>query len=356
LTKGEMVRLALRHEEPPLVPTQDDFGDDNAEERLLPPDAGLSPEESAIRRAEYLGDYTIGAGGAGFRSEREDEGPDSYLLHWETGAAWRIHLRPQWWREYWRYPVQRREDLDHLELPNPADAGRYAGIGERVRYFQDAGYFVTLGVPDVFAGVWYYLRPFEEYLLDMVEEPAFAAALMERVGTYALESMRHLLPFAPDAIAFGGDMGYNQGTFMSPRTFEALLLPWYARYCEVAHAGGAFTSMHCHGNINAIMPMLSEAGVDVINPVGPGDGMDLADLKRRYGSRMTFMGGISKFIGRMSRDDLRAHLEEVYGVGSPGGGFIAYSEGSIPVDMADDDVRYYLDLKADLSYRFGRGA
>ncbi|MHB0878522.1 MAG: uroporphyrinogen decarboxylase family protein [Anaerolineae bacterium] len=160
-------------------------------------------------------------------------------------------------------------------------------------------------------------------------------------------------PLVPTGDAFGGDMGYNQGTFMSPRTFERLLLPWYARYCELAHAHGAYTSMHCHGNINAIMPMLCDAGIDIINPVGPGDGMDLADLKSRYGSRMTLMGGISKFIGQMSKEELKAHLEEVFRVGSPGGGFIAYSKGSIPVDMTAENVRYYLDLKADLSCRFG---
>lgn len=350
-----MVRLALRHEEPPLVPTQDDFGDDNAEEALLPPDPALDERQALIRRAEFLGDYIVGAGGAGFRSVRQDEGPDSYLLRWETGAVWRVHLRPQWWREYVHYPVNEPADLDRLVMPAPPDEERLARLGERVRFFQDRGYFVLLGVPDVFAGVWYYVRDLESYLIDMVQRPDFAAALMERVGAYALEAGERLLRLAPDGLAFGGDMGYNQATFMSPRTFERLLLPWYARYCDLAHRHGVYTSMHCHGNINAIMPMLCEAGIDIINPVGPGDGMDLARLKADFGERMTFMGGISKFIGRMSPEELRHHLEEVFRVGSPGGGFIAYSEGSIPADMAPDRARLYLDLKDEMSRRYGSG-
>ena len=346
--------MAVRHEEPPLVPTQDDFGDDNAESKFLPPDPSLSEEASIVRRAEFLGDFTAGAGGAGFRAERVEESDDSYLLRWETGAVWRIHLSPIWWREYATYPVRAPEDLDTLTLPDPTAEDRYRGISKRMAFLREQGFFVVLGVPDVFSGVWYYIRPFEDYLLDMAERPGFAEALMERVGTFALRGMERLLDFAPDAIGFGGDLGYNQATFMSPRTFERLLLPWYARYCELAHSRGAYTSMHCHGNINAIMPMLCEAGIDMINPVGPGDGMDLARLKRDYGSRMTFEGGISKFIGRMTREELSDHLEYVFRTGSPGGGFIAYSEGSIPVDMTEEQVHYYLDLKAELSYKYGR--
>ena len=356
MTKRDMVRMALRHEEPPLVPTQEDFGDDNAEEILLPAIPGMDWREAAIRRAKYLGNYMVGAGGVGFRSQREPESDDSYLLRWETGAVWRIHLRPQWWRHYIVYPVNEPADLERLQMPDPADGSRYQGLAEDVHFFQERGYFTIVGAPDVFASVWYHIRPFEEYLIDMVERPAFARELMARVGEYALASLERLLPMArPDAIGFAADMGHNRATFMSPRTFERLLLPWYARYCEVAHKHGAYVCMHSHGNINAIMPMLCEAGVDCLNPVGPGDGMDLAQLKRDYGDRMSFQGGISKFIGQMDEEQLRTHLDEVFRTGSPGGGFIAYSEGSIPVDMPPERVRFYLDLMQEMSHRYGRG-
>lgn len=61
------------------MPTQDDFGDDNAEAKFFPSDPTLGEKEALVRRAEFLGDYIIGAGGAGFHSQREDEEPDSYL-------------------------------------------------------------------------------------------------------------------------------------------------------------------------------------------------------------------------------------------------------------------------------------
>jgi len=51
--------------------------------------------------------------------------------------------------------------------------------------------------------------------------------------------------------------------------------------------------------LNLLMPAICEAGVDILNPVGPSDGMVLADLKACYGSRMTLMGGVSKYIGQM---------------------------------------------------------
>jgi len=69
---------------------------------------------------------------------------------------------------------------------------------------------------------------------------------------------------------------------------------------------------------------------------------------------MTFMGGLSKFIGRMSASELHSHLREVFRVGSPGGGFILYSEGGIPIDMPRANVYLYLLLRRQLARLFGR--
>ena len=353
MSKLDDILDTLAHRQPEFVPLMEDFGDDNAEQHFLPP-MPSDPLERRFAEAEFLGNWMIGAGGGGLQSERIEEGPDSYLLRWENGARWRIHLRPQWWREYCDLPVQQEGDLQRMPLPDPDNPARYAGVAERVRAIEARGYLPTGGIMGFFSGVWYFCRPFETFLEDLVLRPGFARVLVDRIGAFNLAAAQHLLECGVRVIGFADDLGHNRGTFFSPSVYREFFLPWHRRLADLCHAHGAYVNMHSHGNINAIVGDLCDAGIDILNPVGPSDGMDLAQLKRRYGHRMTLMGGVSKFIGEMSRSELREHLEQVFRVGAAGGGFIAYSEGSIPINMTRENLAYYLQLRRELSARYGR--
>ena len=148
-------------------------------------------------------------------------------------------------------------------------------------------------------------------------------------------------------------MGSVTGMFFSPACYREFYFEVHKRLCDLAHQYGAFVNLHSHGNINAVMPMLVEAGVDVLNPVGPTDNMDMAGLKEKYGSRMTFLGGMSKWIGEMSRAELESHVEEVVRTGSVGGGYMTCAEGGIPYTMSPEDVVFYLDVLEKYRQRYG---
>ncbi|MGQ9681890.1 MAG: hypothetical protein ACUVX9_05065 [Anaerolineae bacterium] len=64
--------------------------------------------------------------------------------------------------------------------------------------------------------------------------------------------------------------------------------------------------------------------------------------------------GVSQYIGEMSRSELREHIEQVFRVGAEGGGFIASSEGSIPINMTHENLAYYLQLRRELAMHYGR--
>ena len=79
-----------------------------------------------------------------------------------------------------------------------------------------------------------------------------------------------------------------------------------------------------------------EAGIDIINPVGPTDNMDLNVIKRKYGDRITILGGLSKNIGLMDYETLDNYIEEVIRLGSIGGGFIPRGESGITAEMDEE--------------------
>jgi hypothetical protein len=142
-----------------------------------------------------------------------------------------------------------------------------------------------------FSGVWYFWRPFDAFMVDLLETPARARA-RRRVAEFNLQAAERLLACGVQSIAFPDDLGYNTATFMSPRLYREYFCPWHQRLAALCHDYGAVVNMHSHGNINGILPLLADAGIDILNPVGPSDGMDLAALKARYGDR-DVQGGVS---------------------------------------------------------------
>ena len=123
---------------------------------------------------------------------------------------------------------------------------------------------------------------------------------------------------------------------MSPDMFRRFLYPWYKKFCDLAHAHNCYTYMHSHGDINLLFGDLMEAGIDIINPVGPTDNMDLNVIKRKYGDRITILGGLSKNIGLMDYETLDNYIEEVIRLGSIGGGFIPRGESGITAEMDEE--------------------
>lgn len=122
---------------------------------------------------------------------------------------------------------------------------------------------------------------------------------------------------------------------------------------DLCHEYGACVNMHSHRNINAILRLLVNAGVDTLNPVGSTDNMNLAETKEKYGDKITILGGISKFNGEISKGELESRVKEVIRIGSKGGGYMTAPEGSIPCTMTHEDFRFCPDILRKYRKKYG---
>lgn len=374
MNKLEAVLKTLNHEEPEVIPSQTEFFDDQSQKKFLPDFAEEDWRKGLLKTYDYLDNFLVRVVRSGFLTKTVQETEKFTIIEFETGARWKIHSQP-YWREYLQYPIDDRSDLAKFTIPDPGKALvregfsrnykvdnmykpnlgenlRYQGIKEDVTYFKNKNYFTTAEINGFFSGVWYFLRDFEEFLVDLVADEGFANELITMVGEFNLKDAENLLQTGVNCIDFCDDLGHNQGMFISPKLYEKYFLPWHARLAELCHRYGAYVNMHSHGNINAIVPMIVEAGIDILNPVGPSDGMDLKKLKEEYGDRITFFGGISKYIGEMSFAELEEHVKNVATIGRTGGGFIMREEGGVPYTMSEEKFRFYLQISR--KYRVNR--
>jgi|GEM_PF-371220 hypothetical protein len=371
VNRFECVLAALRHEEPPVVPQVIEFTNEMARAKFTPlmkgagtnvgkgsmiakPSASEKVVEQfrgVLREAEFLDEFLVGVGSGGFRvKSRTEAGSGWFLDEWETGAVWRMgSSKTTWVREYVKYPVGSEDDLDGLVLPDPDDPERYEGLEESIKYIAEKGFFPVCSINGFFSGVWYFLRgPLEVVLKDLYVNRRLFEKLIARVGEFNLRAERNLLERGAKMISWVDDLGYNKATFMNPKLYEELIFPWHRKAIELAHRHGAFVNMHSHGNINAIVPLLVDAGLDALNPIGPSDNMDLAALKERFGDELCLQGGLSKHIGFMGVEELRRHVVDRLRIGSPGGGFILGSEGSLPYEMSKDNFLAFVRMSKKL--------
>jgi uroporphyrinogen decarboxylase len=92
---------------------------------------------------------------------------------------------------------------------------------------------------------------------------------------------------------------------------------------ERVHAAGMYTISHCCGNVADIMPDLIEIGLDCIQSVQP-EAMDPYMLKRQWGDKMTFFGGVGsqRLLPFGTPDEIRREIRALAREMGRGGGYI----------------------------------
>lgn len=222
-----------------------------------------------------------------------------------------------------------------------------------IKYFTDKGFFVCINIQGFFSGVWYYLRgPLEKFLLDICTNVHSARRLIQLMGDFNLRVIKNCVELGAYCISWPDDLGWSRDMFISPEQYKKLIYPWHKRAIELAHKHDAFVNMHGHGDINLIVPLLVKAKLDILNPVGPTDNMNLAELKEKYGDHLTLQGGLSKFIGNFNPEELAKHVMDRIAIGGPGGGFILGTEGGISPEMSIEN--FDILLRVSRKYRRNR--
>lgn len=307
---------------------------------LLPPSTGDWIADS-IARAELFGNSAVSLG-IGIDSETLFRNEDQHTYRYETGAVWRESYRPTFCREAIEYPVNTEEDALTFRMPSAPAKCNAADFAQAVKRFKDAGYFVQGDTIGAWQSIYYFITSFENILMWMLTEPEAAHALFDQTSKFSLEAAECMLRCGVDAVFVPSDFGSGNSLLFSPALFREYPFPWLKQLADLCHSYGARLHLHSHGHIEGVMDMIVEAGVDMINPVGPSDHNDLAMFKEKWGDKITFMGGVSTTIAQMSRKQIEEHVAEVMRVGRVGGRFFPRTESGIP-PMERDEAMYYVE-------------
>lgn len=187
----------------------------------------------------------------------------------------------------------------------------------------------------------------ERVLIAMKEDPAWVRDMMVTIGQTLVDGVEAMLArgFRFDGAFIWNDQAYRNGPFFSPACYREFEFPVQQRLCEVFHSHGMPVTMHTDGDVRPFIPLYLEAGFDCLQPCEVKAGMDLRELKRDYGARLAFMGGID--VRAMANPDPRVIEEEIASkipVARAGGGYIYHSDHSVPHTVSYEEYRRTLAL------------
>jgi uroporphyrinogen decarboxylase len=153
---------------------------------------------------------------------------------------------------------------------------------------------------------------------------------MEGSAAYYEKLHKKAVEIGIDVLYVADDFAFNMGLFVRPELFEQIWRPYAARILQPALDAGVPILFHSDGRIDDAVEMLSDLGVDGLNPMDPS-GIDYADYKKRFGHRLTLSGNIDitfPLVGG-TPEDVRADVKKHMDVLKPGGRYIAASSHSI---------------------------
>ena len=136
----------------------------------------------------------------------------------------------------------------------------------------------------------------ENAMMNMLAAPELVHYVDDHIVDFYLKALRIFLEATKGkihAILIGDDMGSQLDLMISPDKVAEFIIPGAKKLIELAHSYGVRVFYHSCGSIIRAIPMLIEAGADVIHPIQAlAVGMEPENLKEKFGGAVSFCGGV----------------------------------------------------------------
>lgn len=243
-------------------------------------------------------------------------------------------------------------DILNYKWPKPEELIDVSGMVEMTKNLYDNTEFAltaTFG-GNIFERA-HYLRGMENFFMDLLADEEMAGAVMDKILEIQMKVDQIILSAIGRYLTYfrfnGEDMGSQNAPLISIDLFQRLVRPrleteWKAASAEFRkHNPDGKIAIHSCGAVFDFIPLYIEMGADILNPVQPNArGMNTALIKKLYGDRICFHGGIDTQTvlanGTIDqvREEVRVRIRDL----APSGGYIVAPSHNIQHGMSPENI------------------
>jgi uroporphyrinogen decarboxylase len=338
MTGKERLLCALNHQEPDTVPIFECLYSRPLFKEVL----GYVPEVfdpvSVFKCCEKIGyDFAFIPipGVSGFRPA----GMTSEVYTDEWGITYK--MTPQTWPidAGIKTPLHNGEDWKNYTMPDANAEFRYTGLGEVLKMSKENGMGVVGNVRGPYSCAWQ-LFGLEDFSILLYTEPETIEAVLTATTDFAITAARRMYAMGVDAVIFSDDYGSNLQPLMSPDHFKQFLVPQLERIRAATKEMGCKMLLHSDGHIHPLLPDIMATGIEGLHPIERSSGMDLAEIKAKYGKQVCIFGNVDNKSGLIdgTPETIAEMVKECIRVAAPGGGYCLSSDHSVHDDIPNENV------------------
>ncbi len=380
MTPRERVQKALNHEIPDRVPI--DLGGfqtgihKNAYENLLlhlgiedrvqildPIQQLARPCERLLERFHVDFRYIVAHGPDSFEGGIEENIREGRLWHDlrdEFGVVWSMPDDQRLYMDISHHPLKEASaaDLRNYPFPDGGDPTRFTGLRDKALDLRRrTHYALSTGIGGVIYETCWYMRGLERWFMDMIENPDFCQALLDKILDFWIDYYGSFLTEVGDLVdivMIGDDLAGQDGPLFSPDIYRRYVKPRQKRLVShIKSLTQARVWYHTCGACAELIPDLLDNGIDILNPVQiSARGMDPLDLKQKYGARLSFWGGgidAQHVLPWVTPEEVREHVQRNVEVFKAGGGYVFNNVHNIQADVPAANITALFDA----AYEFG---
>ena len=321
------------------------------------------PCEAVLERFHVDTRYIAAKAPAGFAGAIEQHRRGGRLWHDlrdEFGVVWSMPDDHPYYMDISHHPLAEATiaDLAGYPFPKGDDPTRFEGLRERaLRIKNETPYAVVSGIAGVVYEYCWYLRGLERWFMDLVTQPEFCEALLDRTVQFWLDWFRLFLDEVGDVvdvIMIGDDLTGQTGPLFRPEIYRAIVKPRQKRLVQyIRSRTPAKIWYHTCGSCIPYIPDLLDNGIDVLNPMQvSAKDMDPAMLKARFGDRMAFWGGAidtQHVLPSASPETVREQVRRNIELWKPGGGYVFNNVHNIQAGVPPENIVAMFDA----AYEYG---
>ena len=190
---------------------------------------------------------------------------------------------------------------------------------------------------------------FENCAMMFYDDPALMEEIIETMGDAGIGTIDAALKEVKfDYACMWEDIAFKNGPMISPEFFAKYLVPQYKRITSLLRKYGVdICLVDCDGDINPIVHLWLEAGVNGMFPLEVSCKTDPVELRKKFGKEVLLFGGVNKRELAKDKKAIDAEIEKLRPV-VEGGGFIPHVDHRCPPDVPYDNYLYYLKKKKEV--------
>ncbi|WP_304943706.1 uroporphyrinogen decarboxylase family protein [Vallitalea guaymasensis] len=152
-----------------------------------------------------------------------------------------------------------------------------------------------------------------------------------------------------DNLSIHEDMAGKSGSLIGPNIITEFIKPYYRKIWDMlSNKGTRIFSQDSDGNMEAVIDAFLDCGVTVMYPAEPAAGMDIVQLRKKYGNKLAFKGGIDKHVLRQSKEAIRKELEYKMQPLMQQGGVVFGLDHRIPNGTPLENYIYYVNTGREI--------